>query len=222
MVKKNQKETNWYSDKKYPRKYVVCDTGPSSSEAVLNYAELFTSSSLAACRILNAAENKSGLADKLDVPALMDVLRNQALAVNRNDLSNIEGMLVNQATALQGLFARLAEKAMNAEYVSNFDTNMKMALRAQSQCRATLETLAAIKNPPVVIAKQANVTSGPQQINNGVDAPSPARENENWQTKLSGEKNELPPDTGTPCIESQANPTMETLGKVNRAKVRRG
>jgi hypothetical protein len=31
--------------------------------------------------------------------------------------------------------------------------------------------LAAIKNPPVVIARQANVTTGPQQVNNVVSEP---------------------------------------------------
>lgn len=40
------------------------------------------------------------------------------------------------------------------------------ALRAQAQSRATLETLAAIKNPPAVFAGQANIAHGPQQVNN--------------------------------------------------------
>ena len=40
---------------------------------------------------------------------------------------------------------------------------MRMALKAQNQCRMTLETLATIKNPPVVFAKQANTAQGPQQ-----------------------------------------------------------
>lgn len=218
MTKKNQKETKWYSDEKYPRKFVPCETGSSDSEIVRRYAELFTSSSLAAYRILDAAEKESVLADKLDVPALMDTLREQATAVNRNDLSHVEGMLMNQATALQSLFARLAEKALCTEYVSTFDTMMKMALRAQSQCRATLETLAAIKNPPVVIAKQANVTSGPQQINNSMEAPPPARKNETEQTKLSGAENELLQNTGASRIESGTYQEMETVGEVHRAK----
>ncbi len=38
----------------------------------------------------------------------------------------------------------------------NIEGFMRMALRAQSQCRTTLETLAAIKNPPSVYARQAN------------------------------------------------------------------
>ena len=42
-----------------------------------------------------------------------------------------------------------------------------MALRAQNQCRMTLETIATIKNPSVVFAKQANIAAGHQQVNNG-------------------------------------------------------
>ena len=45
---------------------------------------------------------------------------------------------------------------------------LRLALKAQGQCRATLETLATIKNPPTVFARQANIANGPQQVNNGV------------------------------------------------------
>ena len=55
----------------------------------------------------------------------------------------------------------------------------KLALKAQSQCRATLETLAAIKNPPVIFVKQAN---GHQQVNNGV-AASHTAEKQNQQNE---------------------------------------
>lgn len=50
---------------------------------------------------------------------------------------------------------------------------MRIALKAQNQSRMTLETLAAIKNPPVVFAKQANINqgNGNQQVNNGTPAP---------------------------------------------------
>lgn len=37
---------------------------------------------------------------------------------------------------------------------------------AKRRCRATLETLAVIKSPPSVFAKQANMANGPQQVNN--------------------------------------------------------
>src|SRR5689334_10192850 len=73
---------------------------------------------------------------------------------------------------------------MTWDELGPFDTYMRMALRAQSQCRATLETLAAIKNPPVVFAKRTNVTTGPQQINNGVAPSSRVGENESSPSKL--------------------------------------
>ena len=44
------------------------------------------------------------------------------------------------------------------------------------------EVQAAIKNPPVVFAKQANISSGHQQINNGT--ASHAGEIKNQQNKL--------------------------------------
>jgi len=43
---------------------------------------------------------------------------------------------------------------------------MQVALEAQSQSLMTVATLAAMKNPPVVFAKQANIASGHQQVNN--------------------------------------------------------
>ena len=48
------------------------------------------------------------------------------------------------------------------------------------------ETINTIKNPPVVIAKQANITSGPQQVNN-VMSPQMLGE----QIQLSKERHEL-------------------------------
>ena len=41
--------------------------------------------------------------------------------------------------------------------------------KRQAQCRATLEALAEIKNPrPVAFVKQANISGGHQQVNNGM------------------------------------------------------
>jgi hypothetical protein len=95
---------------------------------------------------------------------------------------------------------------------------LQRAIRAQSQCRSTLETLSALKNPPIVYARQANVTTGPQQVNNGVAPPSRIREIENQPIQLSGEHHELLPDTRTSGIASRIDPALETVGKINRAK----
>lgn len=55
--------------------------------------------------------------------------------------------------------------------VDQKDRFMRLGLKAQDQCRHTLETLAVMKNPPV-FARQANIANGPQQVNNG-HAPEP-------------------------------------------------
>ena len=90
--------------------------------------------------------------------------------VRAGDLAGAERMLAAQAPrTLDAIFNEMARRAaLNmGQHIEAMDVYMRLALKAQSQARATLETLATIKNPPVVIARQANVTTGPQQVNNG-------------------------------------------------------
>ena len=109
--------------------------------------------------------------DNQDVNALVRELAAQAEAVNRGDMRRPEAMLVAQAHALDEIFACLARRSYantEAGYLDAADRYMRLALKAQSQCRTTLETLAEIKNPrPVAFVKQANIANGPQQVNNG-------------------------------------------------------
>jgi len=46
------------------------------------------------------------------------------------------------------------------QYPEAFERYMTLSLKAQGQALATLETLAAIKCPPVVFARQANINNG--------------------------------------------------------------
>jgi hypothetical protein len=78
-----------------------------------------------------------------------------------------------QAQTLDAIFNGLARRtAVNAgEYMAACETYLRLALKAQSQCRATLETLAMIKNPrPLAFVKHANIAAGPQQVNNAAPA----------------------------------------------------
>jgi len=208
----------------YPRKAVPVksDSAETEEETYRNLAVVTTSPELAAYRVIQHAEQDTVIGKEIDVPILLETLRDQAAAVNRGDMTQAEAMLMNQATALQSLFARLAERAMGSDTITPFEANMRMALRAQSQCRATLETLATIRNPPVIYAKQANISHGHQQVNNCASAPSPARKNENEQTQLSGENDELLPDARAPGKASRVDPALEAVGEIYRAKVRRG
>jgi hypothetical protein len=183
--------------------------------------EMMTLPEFAAYRVITAAAQKSGDEPIALLPMLEGLLK-QAEAVNSGNLRQAEAMLICQATALQSLFAGLTEKAMSTQYMPNFEAFMRMALRAQSQCRATIETLSAIKNPPIVYAKQANIAHGHQQVNNDTAAPSREREIESEQTKLSGGSHELLPDTRASRAASRIDPALATVGEIDRAKVGRG
>jgi len=155
-----------------------------------------------------------------NVADLNDEIRQKVERVWAGDMQGVEAMLVGQAISLQAVYANFAYRAalQVGDPAGATETYMKLALKAQSQCRATLETLVAIKNPTVVYARQANVTSGPQQINNGIPTRA-VEEGEIAQNQLSGENgHELLPDSRTQSIESRAHSTLEALGSINRPK----
>ena len=89
--------------------------------------------------------------------------------VQGGDMKECEAMLMGQAHSLQAIFRNLSSQAEAniGHFPKAVDSYLRLALKAQSQCRATLETLSTIKNPPVLFAKQANFANGPQQVNNG-------------------------------------------------------
>jgi hypothetical protein len=202
-----------------PRKaFEIEGRGLSHDEIGRNVAAIATGPETAAARVIQAAERKTSLEDYLDVQALAATLRDQAAAVRGGSLGQAETILINQAAALQSLFARLVERGMGSDSVPGFEANMRMALRAQAQCRATLETLAEIKNPPVVYARQANVTTGPQQVNNGLPAyPSPrARDSVPPPDKLLEEIDGQRLDTRAPCTPGAIDPHLAAVGAIDR------
>jgi len=158
-----------------------------------------------------------------EVNALARELSAQVAAVNGGDLKRAESMLISQSHTLDVLFnhlTRIAQGNMVEGYLSATETYLRLALKAQSQCRTTLETLAQVKNPPVVYARQANFANGPQQVNNNI--PSQARENGNQPNKLSGDSNELLSNTGTSAFTGGVDTPMETVGAIDRTEVKSG
>ena len=116
-----------------------------------------------------AIEAWSKFAGTVDLAELVDDLRERVKKVQGGDMQPVEAMLMGQAMTLETIFTSLARRATSQEYLKQFQTYLGMALKAQAQCRATLEALAEIKNPrPVAFVKQANISGGHQQVNNGV------------------------------------------------------
>ncbi|WP_413990431.1 hypothetical protein ACMDCR_31735 [Labrys okinawensis] len=138
--------------------------------------------------------------------------------VKEGSLRGCEAMLMGQAMALQSMFMSLSRRAASQEYLKQYETYLRLALKAQSQCRATLETLATIKNPPVVFARQANIASGPQQVNNGAVPPTNTRaeETRSAPNKLLEASHEQPMDIRTPSAPSSADPPLAALAEVDR------
>ncbi len=107
--------------------------------------------------------------------------------------------------------------------MNNFDRYLKLALRSQSQCLATWESLATMKNPPMMMGyvRQANIAHGHQQVNNAVSTAgdtSRPRENVDLQSKLLEENDGERLDIGAAGAAGRANPAMAPLGKGDRTK----
>lgn len=123
------------------------------------------------------------LPEAIDINETVAELKEQTKALKAGSMDRAEEMLLSQAETLESLFHLLAQKAHRQEYLTQFEANLKLALKAQNQCRMTLESLSNIKNPPVIYAKQANIAQGPQQVNNGPQVTHTA-ENQNQQNQL--------------------------------------
>jgi hypothetical protein len=141
--------------------------------------------------------------------------------ISNNDLRSCEAMLYGQAQALQAIFVDALLQVKKQGWFSTSEAYMRMGLKAQSQCRATLETLATIKNPPVVYARQANIAQGPQQVNNGMTPAGEPRargKNENTPNELLEEKPHERLDTGTPGAAVGADTHLAAVGENDRTE----
>ena len=154
-----------------------------------------------------------------NVGELAALLKDGMNDVGNNDLRSCEEMLYSQAHALQAIFVDSLLQVKKHEWFSTSEAFMRMALKAQNQCRATLETLAAIKNPqPVAFVQQANIAHGPQQVNNSGGQPSRAREAETPQNELLEAQNGERLDFGAPGAAVGADTHLAAVGKNDRTE----
>ncbi|MDG4549984.1 MAG: hypothetical protein P9F19_10990 [Candidatus Contendobacter sp.] len=159
----------------------------------------------------------------LSLDACVKVLKGNIQAINGGDLSGSEATLAAQATTLDTIFNNLARRAAHAEYMSQLEPYLRLALKAQAQCARTLEVLAALKNPPVIFAKQANIAHQ-QQVNNGAPTGpvSRAREVEKSPTQLLDVLPDERLESGTAGAASGAHSQLATVGTSNRPEDARG
>ncbi len=148
------------------------------------------------------------------------ILREKAEKVRCGDLSDMEATLVSQARTLDTIFSNLAARAANTQNVDLMEKYLRLALKAQAQCRTTVEALHEMKYPhqAFFIGQQYNAEQ--QQVNNSIGTHAQAQE-------ISKSRNELLEahdgewlDSGTAAATGGANPHMEAMGKIDRRKDR--
>jgi hypothetical protein len=164
-----------------------------------------------------------GMAGEIDITEAIVVMTEKVVKVKAGDLTDVETTLVAQAMALDAVFNEMARRAPAnmGEYLNATETYLRLGLKAQAQCRATLQTLAEIKNPqPVTFVRQANIANGPQQVNNGTpprEARSARAGNPDMSVKRTfGATYDQRLNIGTAGASGGADRQLETVGALQR------
>ncbi|WP_175867551.1 hypothetical protein [Burkholderia contaminans] len=164
------------------------------------------------------------LLSDVDINALTAEIGRHTALVNDGNMDRMEAMLMSQAHSLDAMFNEFARRAaLNmGEYLTATETYMRMALKAQTQCRATLQTLGEIKAPrSIAFIRQANLANGPQQVNNG-PAPAPREETANSTNELLEVSHGERLDTRTASAASAIDQDLATVGEIDRASKHAG
>lgn len=166
-------------------------------------AELALQPSVNAAAVIQTFAGK--MVGEPDINFLVENLLDTFATVNDGDLANMEGMLVGQATALQTIFCSLARRAQVQTSQRNLEAFLSLALKAQSQSRATIATLVDLKYPrqAATFVKQTNVAHGAQQVNTCIDPGAGSR------TEIQSEQNKLTVgyDDGSTKMDARAAAT---------------
>ncbi len=156
--------------------------------------------------------------------ALIDELRATSKEVANGDMTRVEAMLVMQAHSLQAIFTNMTHRAISAEFLPQLQTFMNLGLKAQAQCRCTLEALAEIKAPksPTFVRQQnigyqQQVNNQGAGINGDVRAPARTGESANQSNELLEAKPHKRLDSGTAQTASGTDTQMETVGAIHGA-----
>jgi hypothetical protein len=148
----------------------------------------------------------------VQISEMVAELSRQTAAMNNGDMTRMENMLLAQAHTLDGLFARLTTQAFTAKHLNILDQYLRLALKAQNQARATLQTLAELKAPKqVAFVQQANI-GNQVQVNNGArEQPERTRKTKKAQNELLEAEHGERLDTGAPGSAGGTDPAVATV-----------
>jgi hypothetical protein len=165
---------------------------------------------------------RGAVGESVDLTETFRALQAGGRSVQAGDLSSVEAVLSAQVVALNTIFGEMARRAaMNmGEHLDATDRYLRLAMRAQSQCRATAETLEVIEAGPPVFARQANIAHGPQQVNNGAMRPATraCEQSASRQPELLESSDGERLDPGTASAAGRGDPALEAMGTKHRAE----
>jgi hypothetical protein len=109
------------------------------------------------------AQAYAPLIGQTDLASVLKRLGEMSTSSAKENSRELEYMLTSQAIALDSIFNRLAIQAHASigKHPKVVDTYLRLALKAQNQCRATAESLVNIKSPRQYIS-QTNVATALQ------------------------------------------------------------
>ncbi len=94
------------------------------------------------------------------------VIKRNANEALKGDLTIASEILTAQALTLDSIFTEMARRsAINmGDYIKASETYMRVALKAQANCRATLEALAKLHQPREQTVRHVHVNEGGQAV----------------------------------------------------------
>lgn len=103
---------------------------------------------------------------KPDIAESSAVLAEEIQRAIRGDLSLASRIYASHAISLDTLFTEMARRSGNnmGEYPDAADRYMRLALKAQSACRSTLDALARLHQPREQTVKHVHVSEGGQAV----------------------------------------------------------
>jgi hypothetical protein len=155
----------------------------------------------------------------LDGARAEDALVDCAEFLAQDGMGGAQDLLAAQAVALNCMFVELGARAAShlGTDIDRAERYARLALKAQANCRVTLQTISDIKHPAVIFARQANVANGgPQQVNNGV--PARATKSISGQNELLEVNRDNGLDITAQSEASSAHSTMAPMGEIDGAK----
>lgn len=140
---------------------VTADPNKTSSRQLADIALDPAAHAAAATRMFT--QSTFGAQDSTDLFASM---LDKGKAAKSGDLGHYKAMLAAQADTLNCIFTEMARRAAvnMGEYIGATESYMRLGLKAQTQCRATIEALDRLTSGRVQTVKLVHVNEGGQAI----------------------------------------------------------